>query len=174
MSQILSNVIQILSELCLELAEREKIWFLHLESSGWRWRGGTNTPLGQDVKTTVSEGCHRRNHHLWAPVAGPDTGCGRKEKSMFLMKHGYKATAQAPWLELLPGPWHWYWGGIQEHWEQTGMKRTKGSRYWLYLLGDVGTVCLFEREGCGAIEDGNLEARCSLCSHPKAFSNLPQ
>lgn len=98
------------------------------------------------------------------------------------MKHGYKAIAQAPWLELLPGPWHWYWGGggIQEHWERTGMKRTKGSRYWLHLLGDVGTVgtvgtvCLFEREGCGAIEDCNLEARCCLCSLPKAFSNLPQ
>lgn len=29
-------------------------------------------------------------------VCSPDIGWGRKERSMFLMKHGYKATAPGP------------------------------------------------------------------------------
>lgn len=83
------NITQILSELCLSLGEREKQNLATAPGKLWLRGRGTNTLPGQDVKTTLSKGCHGRNHHLWALVAASDTGWGRKEKSMFLKKHGY-------------------------------------------------------------------------------------
>lgn len=92
------------------LGEKEKQNLATAPGKLWMVGGGrrrqTHQP-GQDVKTTLSEGCHRRNHHLWALVAGSDISWGKKEKRMFLMKHGYRATAPGPMAGAATKTLHW-------------------------------------------------------------------
>lgn len=98
MSQILSNIIQILSELRLELGEREKQNLATAPGKPW-------LEVAWGDKYATRTGC--QNHSVWGvsqekppPLGSGDWSwhwLGRgKEKSMFLRKHGYKATAPGP------------------------------------------------------------------------------